>query len=154
MEHFRARVASPVGDWGIEGSARALTRVYMPGEPFRVSARASRVVADAAEQLARYFAGTLREFRVTFDDVGATDFQRDVWDALVTIPYGETRTYAEIAATLGRPRAMRAVGNANHANPWPIFVPCHRVVAAHGLGGYGGGLDVKRYLLSLESRFR
>ena len=146
------RVASPVGDWGIEGGARAITRVYMPGESFRVTPRAPRAVADAAEQLARYFARTLREFRVTFDDVGATDFQRDVWDALVDIPYGETRTYAEVAAAVGRPRATRAVGNANHANPWPILVPCHRVVAAGGIGGYGGGLAVKRFLLSLESR--
>ncbi|MDE3083177.1 MAG: methylated-DNA--[protein]-cysteine S-methyltransferase [Acidobacteriota bacterium] len=126
----------------------------MPSESFRVTANASRVVADVAEQLARYFAGTLREFRVTFDDVGATDFQRDVWNALIAVPYGTTRTYGEIAAALGRPRATRAVGNANHANPWPILVPCHRVVAANGLGGYGGGLDVKRYLLSLESRSR
>lgn len=154
MEHFRARVASPVGDWGVEGTDRAISRVYMPSESFRVTANASRVVADVAEQLARYFAGTLREFRVTFDDVGATDFQRDVWNALIAVPYGTTRTYGEIAAALGRPRATRAVGNANHANPWPILVPCHRVVAANGLGGYGGGLDVKRYLLSLESRSR
>jgi methylated-DNA-[protein]-cysteine S-methyltransferase len=151
VEHFRTRVASPVGDWGIEGSDRAITRVYMPGESFRVTANASRVVADAAEQLAHYFAGRLREFRVNLEDVGATDFQRDVWNALIAVAYGATRTYAEIAAAVGRPRAMRAVGNANHANPWPILVPCHRVVAANGLGGYGGGLDVKRYLLSLES---
>ena len=152
MELFRVRVASPVGDWGVEGGARAVTRVYMPGESFRVTPRAPRAIADAADQLARYFAGTLREFRVTFEDVEATDFQRDVWNALLAVGYGETRTYAEIAAAVGRPRATRAVGNANHANPWPILVPCHRVVAATGLGGYGGGLDVKRYLLSLESR--
>ena len=152
MEHFRARVDSPVGDWGIEGSDRAIGRVYMPDESFRVTAHASRVVADAAEQLAHYFNGRLREFRVTLCDLEATDFQREVWRALVDVPYGATRTYAEIAAAVGRPRATRAVGNANHANPWPILVPCHRVVAANGLGGYGGGLDVKRYLLSLESR--
>ena len=148
------RVASPVGDWGVEGTDRAISRVYMPGEAFRVTRHASRGVADVAEQLARYFAGELREFRVSFDDVRATAFQRDVWNALIAVPYGATRTYAEIAAAVGRPRAMRAVGNANHANPWPVLVPCHRVVAANGLGGYGGGLDVKRYLLSLESRSR
>ena len=152
MEHFRARVASSVGDWGVEGTDRAISRIYMPGESFRATPNASRVVADVAEQLARYFAGMLREFAVTFDDVGATDFQRDVWNELIAVPYGETRTYGEIAAAVGRPRAMRAVGNANHANPWPILVPCHRVVAANGLGGYGGGLDVKRYLLTLEGR--
>jgi len=80
----------------------------------------------------------------------ATEFQRDVWNALVDIPYGEVRTYGEVAESVNRPRASRAVGNANHVNPWPIFVPCHRVVATNGLGGYGGGDTVKRYLLSLE----
>jgi O-6-methylguanine DNA methyltransferase len=82
--------------------------------------------------------------------VKATSFQRDVWAALCDIPYGEVRTYADVAAAVQRPRATRAVGNANHVNPWPIVVPCHRVVAMHGLGGYGGGDTVKRYLLHLE----
>lgn len=126
----------------------------MPGETFRETPRAPTSLADAAHQLSEYFAGTRREFTIALDDVEATDFQREVWRELVRVPYGETRTYGEVAAALGRPRAMRAVGNANHANPWPIVVPCHRVVAAGGIGGYGGGLDVKRYLLSLEGRAR
>jgi O-6-methylguanine DNA methyltransferase len=87
---------------------------------------------------------------VKLRDVEATPFQHEVWSALCDIPFGEVRTYAEVAGAVGRPRAARAVGNANHANPWPIIVPCHRVVAATGLGGYGGGERVKRYLLGLE----
>ncbi len=124
----------------------------MPGESFRETPRVPAPLADAARQLTQYFARTRREFTIPLDDVEATDFQRAVWRVLERIPYGETRTYGDVAAALGRPRAMRAVGNANHANPWPILVPCHRVVAAHDLGGYGGGLEVKRFLLSLEGR--
>ncbi len=146
------RVPSPVGDWGIEANARAISRVFMPGESFRETPRVPAPLADAARQLTQYFARTRREFTIPLDDVEATDFQRAVWRVLERIPYGETRTYGDVAAALGRPRAMRAVGNANHANPWPILVPCHRVVAAHDLGGYGGGLEVKRFLLSLEGR--
>jgi methylated-DNA-[protein]-cysteine S-methyltransferase len=82
--------------------------------------------------------------------VNATAFQHDVWAALLTIPFGEVRTYADIAVAVNRPHATRAVGNANHVNPWPIIVPCHRVVAKAGLGGYGGGEEVKRFLLDLE----
>lgn len=152
MEHYRVRVPSPVGDWGIEANARAISRVFMPGESFRETPRVPAPLADAARQLTQYFARTRREFTIPLDDVEATDFQRAVWRVLERIPYGETRTYGDVAAALGRPRAMRAVGNANHANPWPILVPCHRVVAAHDLGGYGGGLEVKRFLLSLEGR--
>lgn len=146
------RVASPIGDWGIEANSRAILRVFMPGESFRETSRVPGPLADAASQLAQYFAGRRREFTITLDDVEATQFQREVWAELRRVPYGQTRTYGEIATAIGRARATRAVGNANHANPWPIFVPCHRVVAAQGLGGYGGGLDVKRFLLSLEGR--
>ena len=155
MVHATVTVASPVGRWGVEGTDRVVTRVWMPNEHPRASrGDAPRAVADAARQLAQYLAGERREFDVQLDDDEATDFQREVWMALCAIPYGQTRTYAEIARAVGRPLAARAVGQANHANPWPVIVPCHRVVAAAGLGGYGGGLDVKRYLLDLESRDR
>ena len=81
-----------------------------------------------------------------------TDFQRSVWTALKAIPYGQTRTYGEIAAAIGRPKAVRAVGQANHHNPLPIFLPCHRVVGSGGtLTGYAGGLEMKKPLLVLES---
>jgi methylated-DNA-[protein]-cysteine S-methyltransferase len=94
--------------------------------------------------------GELREFTFPLDLVG-TSFQKDCWQALLRIPYGETRTYAEIAREIGRPQAFRAVGQANHDNPIAIVVPCHRVLGANGmLTGYGGGLTTKEKLLRLE----
>ncbi|MHB8334659.1 MAG: methylated-DNA--[protein]-cysteine S-methyltransferase [Acidimicrobiales bacterium] len=151
MQHFVATVQSPVGLWGVEGTDRSITRVWMPSEHPRTTRGATpSAVAEAVHQLAEYFTHHRRDFTVVLEDVDATDFQREVWDALATIPYGEVRTYGDIARTIGRPRAVRAVGQANHVNPWPIIVPCHRVVAANGLGGYGGGPAVKEFLLALE----
>ncbi len=101
-------------------------------------------------QLAEYFAGRRRKFPVRLDLRG-TPFQRKVWEALRSIPYGETRSYADVARRIGRPRAARAVGQANRWNPVAILVPCHRVIAADGgLGGYASGLRVKKFLLQLE----
>ncbi len=108
-----------------------------------------RTVA-AKRELREYFAGKRRDFDLKLDLHG-TEFQKKCWHALLKIPYGETRTYAQIAKAVGNPRGFRAVGMANHDNPVPIIVPCHRVLASDGtLGGYGGGLDVKRTLLELE----
>jgi methylated-DNA-[protein]-cysteine S-methyltransferase len=151
MKSFIANVRSPIGTWGVEGTDEGITRIYMPGEK-RLPSKgvAPTAVARGAAQLEEYFNGTRRTFRVKLADPAATPFQRDVWDALSDIPYGQVRTYGEVARATKRPRAMRAVGNANHANPWPIIVPCHRVVAASGIGGYGGGEEVKRFLLELE----
>ena len=105
------------------------------------------------EQIERYFCGTLERFDLPLDLVG-TDFQLKVWRALCRIPYGETRSYGQIAKSLGQPGAARAVGLANNQNPVPIIVPCHRVIGADGsLTGYGGGLPRKRKLLDLEARF-
>lgn len=102
------------------------------------------------EQLEEYFSRTRREFTFPLDLRG-TDFQLSCWRALSAIPYGETRTYADIARAIGKPHAFRAVGMANNRNPIAIVVPCHRVIASDGtLCGYGGGLDVKRCLLELE----
>ena len=104
----------------------------------------------AAEELRHYFRGELRRFTFPVEMHG-TPFQRSVWEALRTIPYGETRTYGQIAALIGHPRAARAVGMANHRNPLCLVVPCHRVVGAGGgLTGYAGGLEIKRRLLALE----
>lgn len=142
---------SPIGTWGVEGDEHGVTRVYMPSEKGASSrGTAPRCVVDAAVQLEQFFQGKRKDFDVVLRDVESTQFQREVWDALCAIPYGQVRTYAEVARAVRRPRAARAIGNANHANPWPVIVPCHRVVAASGLGGYGGGEDVKRYLLDLE----
>ena len=106
---------------------------------------------EAARQLGEYFSGHRREFDLPLDLEG-TEFQQRVWRAVSGIPYGQTRTYAQIAAGVGSPRAVRAVGAANGANPVAILVPCHRVVGSGGgLGGYGGGLELKRRLLDLET---
>ncbi|MCU1302834.1 MAG: cysteine methyltransferase [Candidatus Sulfotelmatobacter sp.] len=103
-----------------------------------------------ADELEEYFSGKRREFNFPLDLRG-TDFQLACWRALLAIPYGETRTYADIARAVGKPNAFRAVGMANNRNPIAIVVPCHRVLASDGtLCGYGGGLDVKRKLLELE----
>ncbi len=151
MEFSRVAVESAIGTWGVEGDEHGVTRVYMPNEPFTATTSHAAPVDDAAIQLAQYFAGRRRSFDVSLARVATTDFRRRVWAALAAIPYGDVRSYGQVAAAVGDPRAARAVGNANHANPWPIVVPCHRVVASGGgLGGYGGGLDVKRYLLDLE----
>ena len=107
-------------------------------------------LAPYRRQLEKYFAGKLRDFTVPLDLRG-TDFQMRCWHALLKIPYGETRTYADQARAVGRPKAFRAVGSANHDNPIAIIVPCHRVLASDGtLGGYGGGLALKQQLLDLE----
>ena len=108
------------------------------------------IASEAARQLRAYFAGELRRFRLPLDLRG-TPFQLRVWQELERIPYGETRSYSQIAEAVGAPRAVRAVGAANGANPIPIVVPCHRVIGAGGkLVGYGGGLPLKKRLLELE----
>ena len=111
------------------------------------------MLRQCEEELTAYFAGTLRTFSVPLQPVG-TPFQLSVWEALRQIPYGETRTYAQIAEAIGNPKACRAVGMANNRNPISILIPCHRVIGAGGaLVGYGGGLEVKKFLLALEGAF-
>jgi O-6-methylguanine DNA methyltransferase len=111
------------------------------------------VMLEAVRQLRLYFAGELDTFDLPLE-MGGTEFQQRVWSALRTIPYGQTRSYSEIAGQIGAPRAVRAVGAANGRNPIPIVVPCHRVIGANGsLTGFGGGLAWKRLLLDLESKY-
>jgi O-6-methylguanine DNA methyltransferase len=106
---------------------------------------------DAIDQILEYLASERTDFDVPLDLRG-TPFQCAVWDALIEIPYGESRSYADVARAVGRPNAQRAVGSANGANPVSLIVPCHRVIAADGsLGGYGGGQDLKARLLAMES---
>lgn len=108
------------------------------------------LLLEAAKQLKEYFGGARREFELPLSLRG-TEFQRRVWNCLLQIPYGETRSYGEIAAMAGNPRACRAVGMANHQNPVAVIVPCHRVIGADGkLTGYAGGLHLKEALLLLE----
>jgi methylated-DNA-[protein]-cysteine S-methyltransferase len=118
----------------------------LDGEP----CSAHEVLREAANQLQAYFAGQLRVFGIPLDLQG-TEFQIRVWRQLQEIPFGETRSYAQIAQAIGRPKAVRAVGAANGANPIAIVVPCHRVIGSGGkLTGYGGGLPLKKRLLELE----
>ena len=151
MDEAIVLVASPVGQWGVIGSSLGVSQITMPNQPLvATSGPVPRVVATAAKQLEQYFAGKGRTFDVTLAPHTATTFQQRCWETLQTIPYGEVATYADVARMVGRPLAARAVGNANHANPWPVIVPCHRVVASTSMGGYGGGVDVKQWLLELE----
>ncbi|MCB1291775.1 methylated-DNA--[protein]-cysteine S-methyltransferase [Mycolicibacterium sp.] len=149
-------VDSPVGPITLAGTGTTLFHLRMTGqahEPDRSGWAPAEPGAftDAVEQLAAYFAGELTAFDLDLELVG-TDFQRRVWSALQTIPYGQTRSYGQIAEQIGSPGASRAVGLANGRNPIGIIVPCHRVIGAGGgLTGYGGGLDRKQTLLSLEA---
>jgi methylated-DNA-[protein]-cysteine S-methyltransferase len=143
-------VSTPIGPLGLVASERGLSRVLWPGE--HGAGGDETVLAAAAEQLREYFAGARTAFDVPLDLHG-TEFQRRAWLALAGIPYGETRSYGEQARRLGVPRAARAVGAANGANPLPIVLPCHRLVGADGsLTGFGGGLAAKSRLLELEGR--
>ena len=157
MEALQYRtVDSPVGLLtlaGCNGRLRHLRMVDQTYEPSHQGWEADdSAFADATAQLEAYFAGDLTEFDLELDMVG-TEFQRRVWEALLTIPYGETRSYGEIALQIGSPGASRAVGLANGHNPIGIIVPCHRVIGANGsLTGYGGGLHRKKSLLELEGR--
>jgi methylated-DNA-[protein]-cysteine S-methyltransferase len=141
-------VDTPIGTLLLSRNAHGLSAVTFGGE--RVTSR-DPLLLDAADQLRAYFAGELRHFDLPLSP-RATAFQRRVWDAVAAIPYGATATYSEVAASIGSPRACRAVGAANGRNPLPVIVPCHRVIgSAGGLTGYGGGLESKRVLLDLEA---
>ena len=146
---------SPIGELLLTGDNDRLTGLHMAEahDYTHESAKRERrdaAFAEAARQLGEYFAGTRDEFELQLDPSG-TLFQLSVWNALREIPYGETRSYGEIAAAIGKPSAARAVGMANNRNPIAVIVPCHRVIGARGsLVGYGGGLDRKRLLLELE----
>jgi methylated-DNA-[protein]-cysteine S-methyltransferase len=149
-------IDSPVGLLTLAGHGSALTNLRMVDqtyEPIRADWSVDpRAFSDAVDQLGAYFAGELTDFDIELDLRG-TNFQQRVWKALLTIPYGETRSYGEIAEQIGVPGAARAVGLANGHNPIAIVVPCHRVIGAGGsLTGYGGGLDRKRTLLELENK--
>lgn len=172
MNH-RVRMRSPIGVLTIEGDDQAINHIELPGpsaprgsarssgsadkDPVGTTSRRRRgfgglpgPVLEAVTQLEEYFAGERTEFDLPLE-VAGTEFQRDVWYALSEIPYGKTISYGELAEMVGRPKAFRAVGQANGSNPVPIVLPCHRVLASGGgIGGYGGGLPMKRRLLTLE----
>ena len=149
-------VDSPVGPLFLAASDRGLTHVLFASEMQRTpegvagSGEAARILDEAQRQLGEYFAGGRREFDLPLAPSG-TEFQLETWQALRNIPFGRTISYGELARNMGRPRAVRAVGAANGANPISIIVPCHRVIGADGtLTGYGGGIETTRHLLTRE----
>jgi len=145
----------PIGTIGIAENNGAICRVYINNRdvPPDFAITETPLISDAASQLNDYFTGKRCNFELLLSYSG-TDFQRAVWSSLTEIPFGETRSYSDIAESVGNPRACRAVGMANHRNPLPIIIPCHRVVNNNGkLGGYVGGVQAKQYLLDLEKRY-
>lgn len=153
MIHYRT-VDSPIGPLALAGHGRTLTNLRMLNQTYEPDrsdwVRDERAFPDAVDQLEEYFAGKRTDFDVELNLVGS-EFQRRVWQALLTIPYGETRSYGQVAEQIGAIGAARAVGLANGHNPIAIIVPCHRVIGASGsLTGYGGGLHRKRSLLDME----
>lgn len=149
-------IDSPIGLLTLAGHGSVLTNLRMVDQTYEPSrsdwSPNPRAFGEAVDQLGAYFAGELTDFDVELDLRG-TEFQRRVWRALLTIPYGETRSYGEIAEQIAAPGAARAVGLANGHNPIAIVVPCHRVIGANGsLTGFGGGLGRKRTLLELEKQ--
>ncbi|MHB0968764.1 MAG: methylated-DNA--[protein]-cysteine S-methyltransferase [Thermoanaerobaculia bacterium] len=157
MTLFFSYAATPIGRLLLTGDGTALRSIHFAVDgqavdPPDAAAYDDSPFADVKRELHAYFAGELREFTVPLAPVG-TQFQRDVWDMLLTIPYGETSTYGILAARLGNPAASRAVGAANGANPIPIIIPCHRVIGSDGnMTGFGGGIETKHFLLDLEAR--
>jgi methylated-DNA-[protein]-cysteine S-methyltransferase len=148
---------TPIGRLVLESDGDVLIGIWLPTEskvprgkvPRGKGHDAPPVLKDTATQLEEYFAGERTEFDVPMELDGTT-FQKEVWTELTRIPYGETISYGELARRVGRPKGPRAVGQANGRNPIPIIVPCHRVLASNGIGGYGGGLPMKRALLAVE----
>ncbi|MBT4098469.1 MAG: methylated-DNA--[protein]-cysteine S-methyltransferase [Gemmatimonadetes bacterium] len=144
-------MASPVGELLLSWSPLGLSRIRFGGAP-ESGIPLEPIPFGAQQQLEAYFAGDLRQFDLPLDPHG-TAFQLQVWAQLRQIPFGVTMTYGELAYTLGKPKASRAVGGANHHNPLPIVVPCHRVIGADGrLTGFASGLEIKQQLLDLERR--
>lgn len=158
MKQFTKTIASPVGALTLIARDAGLSAVLWENDdPKRVrvgeliDAPAHPVLTQAERELRAYFAGERTSFSVPLDASG-TEFQKKAWAALLTIPYGETRSYGALATQIGNPKASRAVGAANGRNPISIIVPCHRAVGSDGaLTGFAGGLEAKRYLLALET---
>lgn len=143
---------TPVGRLCIGEENGCITRTTWSKVPGEYVLKETELILECKKQLDEYFAGERKAFDLPLAPKG-TDFQQKVWQALTEIPYGETRTYGEIAARVGNPKAARAVGMANNKNPIGIIIPCHRVVGAKGrLVGYAGGMEKKEWLLELEKK--
>jgi len=159
MTYYYTVMKSPVGDITLIADDVCLRGIYWPNQkPDRVKfpnlekSNYNRVLKSAVKQLESYFSGKRIEFDIPLSPVG-TDFQEEVWEALRSIGYGQTVSYSDIARTIGRPKAVRAVGAAIGKNPLSIMIPCHRVIGSSGkLTGFAGGLGTKEFLLNLETQ--
>jgi methylated-DNA-[protein]-cysteine S-methyltransferase len=141
-----------IGTIGIEERTGGITKVYLETDPAQRNGEQCEtpLIRQAFEQLELYLNGRLTEFSLPLTPEGTT-FMKRVWKKLCDVPYGQTASYKDIATAVGNPRTVRAVGMANHRNPIPIFIPCHRIIGSDGkLTGYRGGLEMKRTLLDLE----
>lgn len=156
MNNVQTKIDSPIGDLYLVASSKGLRGMYWKKQSARLvnkpqgAAPEEKVLAAALKQLTEYFNGRRKDFDLPLDLEG-TSFQKKVWQQLQKIPFGQTVSYGEVAKRIKNPKAVRAVGSANGKNPVCVIVPCHRVIASDGtIGGYSGGLQVKRKLLALE----
>ena len=150
---YQSYIETRIGCLGIAEENQFLTHLFFHHKksPSGAVEKGTPFLRDVAKQLKEYLGGKRKRFDLPLKFFG-TDFQRSVWNALLTIPYGETRSYGEVAKQIGNPKACRAVGMANHWNPIAIIIPCHRVIGADGsLTGFGGGLTLKQQLLDIET---
>ncbi len=164
---YDSRLFPAVGRIYVAATYRGICRISLPAHPVEnffktviekynpsILIQNNRLFDNFYIQLEEYLSGRRALFSIPLDLRG-TPFQSEVWEALAQIPYGETRSYGEIAGQIGRPKAVRAVGQANHVNPVPILIPCHRVIGSKGDPvGYGGGIPLKNQFLALEKKFR
>ncbi|WP_017345883.1 methylated-DNA--[protein]-cysteine S-methyltransferase [Pantoea sp. A4] len=156
--YYSKQIETPVGELTLVASDRGVVAILWEDDsPSRVKLSTTQhddhhpILCETERQLRAYFAGELQHFTLPMDARG-TEFQQKVWHALTTIPFGETRSYGQIATQIGHPKAVRAVGAANGRNPLSIIAPCHRVIGSNGkLTGFAGGLAVKAFLLALEN---
>ncbi len=159
MEYYYKIIKSPVNNLKLIASDVGLAAILWGSDDIKhikflnfVENKTHPLILESEQQLQEYFDGSRKSFTINLDFIG-TEFQKKVWNALLTIPYGETRNYAQIAKQIGHGNAYRAVASANGKNPIGIIIPCHRVIGSSGkLAGFAGGLEVKAYLLDLESK--
>lgn len=151
MEKYVYFYDTLIGSVGIAANEKYITNVYLGKKADEnIPIKETKLIKDAFRELTEYLEGKRKEFDLPLK-VEGTDFQKMVWNALLNIPYGQTKSYEDIAIEIGNPKACRAVGLANNRNPIAIFIPCHRVIGKNGkLVGYGGGLQNKELLLNLE----
>lgn len=144
-------IASPIGNLKIVANGDEIVEISFCDncEQIELNNKRSEILTHCADEISAYFRGEISKFNVKFKIEGS-DFEKSVYEALLKIPYGEVLTYKQLATKINRPKAYRAVGNANAKNKIPIIIPCHRVVASNGIGGYSGGLWRKSRLLKLE----